>query len=255
MEDMTVRNTGAAAVRNRPAPQLQSPSQEPAVPETGKEPLPDMERLTAQAEEQSKSLYEMMKEAREKSEARKKLFKLSGNANYGNVPMMAYARLAKARTHADVNAAAGYARRNIFQLKAALRRDPDNADRIRAAIGQLQKAVSRAGKKRRDLDREGLAERRRTKAMEEDRRREAQRLRAELQRRRAMRSIRESGYLREAEIDNRFQLQMAMAREEYRLQAQSLPTAAPEVAARQYLAMAEPPAPAAPPAGGVDIQV
>ena len=149
-------------------------------------------------------------------------------------------KLARARTPGEITAASGYARRKIVQLQSALRSDPDNKERIQAAIRQLQKAVRRAGKKQRDIQGEKLAESRRKKALEEKNRRKAAQLRQELTRTRALRSIRESGYIREAEMDNRTQEHLSAARLELRTQLQELTAATAGVsaaaAAHQYAA-------------------
>lgn len=171
---------------------------------------------------ESKSVYEMMRDAREKAEARREQFQLPKNTRYGDAPMMAYAKLARARTPSEVTAASGFARRKIVQLQSALRSDPDNKERIQAAIRQLQKAVNRAGRKQKDIQREKLTEARRKKAVEEKNRRKALQTRQELSRTRALRSIRESGYIREAEMDNRTQEQLSAARLELRTQLQEL---------------------------------
>ena len=107
---------------------------------------------------------------------------------------------------------------------------------------QLQKAVRRGEKKKRDLDREAVLERRQKRASEE----EAARERQELRRRRAQRAIRESGYLREAEIDKRQNAQLTATRLELREQAQALGAAASrslDSAIEQYAAQAAPEAP------------
>ena len=118
--------------------------------------------VAAKAREKADSgpdLYEMMRDAREKASAvREKFQELKPKPRHGDAPIEAYARLARAKRPAEVSAAAGYARRQIARLKAAKRTDPDNAQRIQAAIGQLQKAVTRAGKKSRELDREKVAQ-------------------------------------------------------------------------------------------------
>ena len=132
--------------------------------------------------------------------------------------------------------------------------DSDNSERIKAAIRQLQKAVGRARKKGRDLDREKLLQTRQKRAQKEQERRKATRLNQELNRKKTMRVIRESGYLREAEIDNRLQAQLAQTRLELRAQAEKLAErAAPsvEAAVQQYAAAA---APAAAPTASVDVQ-
>lgn len=207
-------------------------------------------------QQESKSIHEMIQQAREKAEQRREQLKLPKNTRYGDGPMEAYARLARARNAAQVNAAAGFARRRIAQLRAALRQDPDNGPQIKAAIGQLQKAVGRAGKKKRDLDQEKITETRRRKAQAQQRQREAQRLKLENHRRQALRTIRESGYIREAEIDSRMQQHMAAVRMELQRQAQDLANALPQgrplpaVQAGQYAA---PAAVEAPPAQ-IDVQ-
>lgn len=205
-------------------------------------------------QDRSPDLYEMMRDAREQAEAVREKFKgLKGNPRYGDAPMEAYARLARAKRPSEVTAAAGYARRQIARLKAAKQTDPDNAKRIQAAINQLQKAVTRAGKKSRELDRERLDKARQEKLAREKKSREAQRQRLELRRKQAARVIRESGYIREAEIDNRMQSQLSATRMELQKQAQDLAASlqpSAEAVARQYAAGSAPEAPA----GDLDLQ-
>lgn len=215
-----------------------------------------------ETEDTSLTIYEMMRDAREKAQAtRDKFNAIKPKPRYGDAPMEAYSRLARARRPAEVNAAAGYARRQIARLKAAKQTDPDNAKRIQAAINQLQKAVQRAGKKNRELDREKLAQDRQKKLMQEKRTREARRQRQELLRKQAMRRIRESGYLREAEVDNRMQSQIAAVDMELREQAQKLAASiqpSMESVARQYAAdsaaMALPEEAPAAPGGEINLQ-
>ena len=172
----------------------------PGAPETPERE--DVCTLLPPQEGEEEELTERMRDARERIEAHKKSLetfrKSTRNTRYSDAPMEAYARLARAKTSGQVSAASGYARRRLAQLKAALRQDGDNGPSIRGAINQLQKAVSRAEKKKRELAREELLEKRRARSREK--RRQAQRLRHELQRRRTQRILRESGYLREAEI-------------------------------------------------------
>ncbi len=201
-----------------------------------------------------KSLAEMMKDAQEKIQANKDRLKISKNpSRYGDAPIEAYSRLSRARTASQVNAAAGYARRQILQLKAAKRKDPDNAKQIQAAINQLQKAVNRSGKKKRELEQERLEEKRQARLREEKRSEAAQRQQAELNRKRSLRKVRESGYVREAAVDKRVQGQLAATRTELRNQAQALSAALqpPAGAAEQYAA---PAVDAAPSGGAIDVQ-
>lgn len=211
---------------------------------------------SVQQKREQETVTEMIRQSREKIEAHRKNLdkfqKETRNTNYGDAALEAYSRLGRAKNRSQVNAASGYARRRMAQLRAALRTDPDNAPAIRGAINQLQKAVRRGEKKKRDLDREAVLERRQKRASEE----EAARERQELRRRRAQRAIRESGYLREAEIDKRQNAQLTATRLELREQAQALGAAASrslDSAIEQYAAQAAPEAPA-PSGGELDVQ-
>lgn len=189
--------------------------------------------LLDHAQEESKSLAEMIKDAQEKAEAHRNALKMPKNSTrYGDAPLEAYARLARARSAAEVNAASGYARRRIAQFKSSLRLDSENAAKIKAAISQLQKAVNRGEKKKRELSREKLEERRKARSKEEQ-----QRLNQELRLRKAQRMIRESGYLREAEISNRLAAHLTATQMELRQQAQSISAvtaATVDAAVQQY---------------------
>ena len=199
-------------------------------------------------EESQTTLVEMMKEAREKAEKRKEQLKLPKNSQrYGDAAMLAYSKLARARSLGEVDAASGYARRQIAQLRAAKGSDSDNAQRIQAAINQLQKAVNRAGRKKREISQEKLAAKRQARLEKEKRTREAKRLRHQLRNRQAMRIIRESGYLREAEVDNRLQDQLQASRMEMHRQMEELSDrtqTAVDAAVQQYAAASAQPAPA-----------
>ena len=205
--------------------------------------------LTDALKEQQESrpdLSELMKEAREKAAEREKMFKLPQNSRrYGDTAMIAYSKLARARSLGEVDAASGYARRQIAQLRAAKGRDSDNAERIQAAINQLQKAVNRAGRKKRELSQERLDAKRQARLERERRLREAKRLRHQLKNRQMMRAFRESGYLQEADTDNRLQDQLAVSRQEMRQQMDQLAGStrtAVDAAVRQYAAAsAQPP--------------
>ena len=158
--------------------------------------------------------------------------------------------------------AAGYARRRIAQLRAALRTDSENTEEIKAALRQLEKAVSRAGKKKQDLQKEELKEARRERLIEDEERERAQRLNQELRRAKMLRFLRERSYMHEAVIDGQQQKMLSATRNELRQQAQALQGAlgpSPEYAAQQYAAASASEAAgggeAAPAAPGVDMQV
>ena len=180
-------------------------------------------RSMQKREEHASSLPEMIRDAREKADEQREKFKLAKTApRYGDAPLEAYARISRARTPSQAGSAAGYARRRLVQLQAAQRSDPDHADQIRAAIGQLKKAVTRAGKKKLEISREELEKARRKRMLREHKRREAQRIKQELQKSQAMRAIRESGYLRETEISNRQADQLTATKMELKAQAEQL---------------------------------
>ena len=223
-------------------------------------PVPESSSQTAASQNSPRperpSLYEMIQDAREKADAARDRYTVKSPVRYGDAPIEAYARLSRARTQAQVTSAAGYARRRILQLQSALRQDDgENAQQIKAAITQLRKAVSRAGKKKRNLAQEQLSERRRKKAEEAKQRQKAQRLRQELNKTRALRFIRENGYIHEAVIDSRLQSQLAATRLELRNQAQQLSAAAApslDAAVQGYAAAA--PEAAAPDGGAICAQ-
>lgn len=194
--------------------------------------------LLSQGEEEAKTLVEMIQEAQERAEAQREALKLPKNSTrYGDAPLEAYARLARARSTAQVNSATGYARRRLAQFKTALHTDSENSARIKAAISQLQKAVNRGAKKKRDLTREQQEAKRKAQSEEEE-----QRKQLELRRRQAQRTIREAGYLREAHISDQLATQITVTQMELRQQAQSMaapPTASYlDAATQQYVATA-----------------
>lgn len=238
MDEIAVQ--AAAASQQNGWNQEQAPVEGAAAQEGGE--AETVRTLPDHAEEESKSLAEMIKDAQEKAEAHRNALKMpKNNVRYGDAPLEAYARLARARSAAEVNSASGYARRRIAQFKSSLRVDSENAAKIKAAISQLQKAVNRGEKKKRELNREKLEERRKARSEEAE-----QRMKQELRRRRAQRAIRESGYLREAEIDKRQNAQLTATRLELREQAQALGAAASrslDSAIEQYAAQAAPEAP------------
>lgn len=196
--------------------------------------------LETAADKDSQTIREMIKEAKEKADRhREQLEKIKTKPSYGDKPLEAYARLARAKSKSQVSLAAGFARRQIAQLRAALRTDSENAEEIKAALRQLEKAVSRAGKKQKDIQKEEITESRRKRLEKEKERERAQRLNAELRRARMMRAFRENGYIHEAVVDGQQQKMLTATRNELREQAQALSgavAASAEYAAQQYTA-------------------
>lgn len=227
MEEISVA-AAAAAQPVWPADQPLEPSEEAG----------GMQSALDQMDEDSKTLAEMIKEAQERTDAHREALKRmpKGNAHYVDAPLEAYARLARAKTASQVDAASGFARRRIAQLRGSLHLDSENATKIKSAINQLQKAVNRGAKKKRDLNREQMIKLRKARSKEAERRRDL-----ELVRRRTQRMIRESGYLREADIAGRLAAQLTETQMELRSQAQSLAAAnatSLETAVQQYAAEA-----------------
>jgi len=74
-----------------------------------------MQSALDQMDEDSKTLAEMIKEAQERTDAHREALKRmpKGNAHYVDAPLEAYARLARAKTASQVDAASGFARRRI----------------------------------------------------------------------------------------------------------------------------------------------
>lgn len=247
MKDMSV-NGVAAAQQNWSREQQQQAEAAPPAEGAGE----DLSAARSRQEE-GRDLLEMIRDAQEKAEAQREAMKLpKSSTRYGDAPLEAYARLARARSRMEVSAASGYARRRLAQFKTALRTDSDNAAKIKAAINQLQKAVNRGERKKRELDREHLTEVRRKRAAKEDLKEKERRLRQELLRRKSQRIIRESGYMREAEISDRLASQLTATQMELRQQAQDLAAATSaslEAAVQQYAAAAEP-VPSAPAEAG-----
>lgn len=197
-----------------------------------------MQSALDRMDEDSKTLAEMIKEAQERTDAHREALKRmpKGNARYVDAPLEAYARLARAKTASQVDAASGFARRRIAQLRGTLHLDSENAAKIKSAINQLQKAVNRGAKKKRDLNREQMIKLRKVRSQEAERRRDL-----ELARRRTQRMIREGGYMREADIAGRLATQLTETQMELRSQAQSLAAAnvtSLETAVQQYAAEA-----------------
>ncbi len=227
MEEISVA-AAAAAQPVWPTDQPLEPSEEAG----------GMQSTLDQMDEDSKTLAEMIKEAQERTDAHREALKRmpKGNAHYVDAPLEAYARLARAKTASQVDAASGFARRRIAQLRGSLHLDSENTARIKSAINQLQKAVNRGAKKKRDLNREQMIKLRKARSKEAERRRDL-----ELVRRRTQRMIRESGYLREADIAGRLAAQLTETQMELRSQAQSLAAAnatSLETAVQQYAAEA-----------------
>lgn len=238
MKDIAIQGAAHAAAQQSASREAPVEAETEAAAPVEKDEEGGFSSLLSQGEEEAKTLVEMIQEAQEKAEAQREALKLPKNSTrYGDAPLEAYARLARARSTAQVNSATGYARRRLAQFKTALHTDSENSARIKAAISQLQKAVNRGAKKKRDLTREQQEAKRKAQSEEEE-----QRKQLELRRRQAQRTIREAGYLREAHISDQLATQITVTQMELRQQAQSMaapPTASYlDAATQQYVATA-----------------
>ena len=209
---------------------------QPGAEQQAEQPSEMLDQLRQEQGDTSRSLREMIREGQEKAKAQRDALQIPKNTRYGDAPLEAYARLARAKTKMQVNSATGFARQKIAQLKSSLRTDSGNAIRIKGSIRQLEKAISRGEKKKRELDRERLAGLRKSRSEEQKKREEL-----ELRRRRTQRMIREAGYMREAEVSDRQATQLTATQMVLRQQAQYLAertAASAEAAAQQYTATA-----------------
>lgn len=163
------------------------------------------ERLSsalARSDSEVQNILDQMEEARKKAQEMREKLKLPKNGTrYGLAAVEAYARLARARSQSQVSSAAGYARRQLGQMQTALRQDPENAGRIRAAIRQLQSAVTHASRKKRELEQERIDSARRARAKKERRPGKAKRIENEMRRKQEVRRVRDSGYVQNAVIN------------------------------------------------------
>lgn len=182
-----------------------------------------MKSMLSQANDEAKSLMDMMEDARKKAQETRDKLKLPKNSSrYGLAAVEAFARLSRARSQAQVSSAAGYARRQLGQMQTALRQDPDNAGRIRAAIRQLQSAVTRASRKKRELEQDRIDSARSARAKKEKKPGKAKRIENELRRKQAVRKICDESYVNNAVIDMVQQEHIEQARAEQRAQLERI---------------------------------
>ena len=194
MKDMTIHGAAqAAAQQAKGRDQQPEADTELFAPVEAGEEVDMFSGLFARGEEEAKTLVEMIQDAQEKASAQREALKLpKSSTSYGDAPLEAYARLTRAKSAAQVNSATGYARRRLAQFKTALHTDSENSAKIKAAINQLQKAINRGEKKKRELNRERLTEIRRANAAKMKEKEKEQLLAQELRRRKAQRMVRES---------------------------------------------------------------
>lgn len=231
-----------AKAREEAQQSADAPGLAQALEEAQKQAQETQEALLAKLSERDdeiKTLAEMMKEAKEQAEKIRKQFELpKNNSRYSLAAVEAYARLSRARSQTDVSAAASYARRQLAQCKTALRQGGGDTQRIQAAVRQLESAITRASRKKRELEDERLMEKRRAKAERQRDRQKAARLKYQLRRTKTLRALRESSYVSGAVMDGMQQAQMARQRAEQQLAAEraGIRPASADAVAQHYMA-------------------
>ena len=124
MKDIAIQGAAHAAAQQSASREAPVEAETEAAAPVEKDEEGGFSSLLSQGEEEAKTLVEMIQEAQEKAEAQREALKLPKNSTrYGDAPLEAYARLARARSTAQVNSATGYARRRLAQFKTALHTD------------------------------------------------------------------------------------------------------------------------------------
>lgn len=151
-------------------------------------------------EDEYKSLIEMMEEMRKQAEARKERSCIRiGGAVYHS-PTLAFNQLARATTVPGVKQAMALAEQNICTLKLAMALGPEREkSKIRATIAALQKVVIRGSGKIKDLNEEDDLRYRQKRAEQERMARRAEQIKYELNKKQAVRRVRECAQIMEGQ--------------------------------------------------------
>lgn len=145
------------------------------------------------------SYFEAMKKMQEQIDKLQNKFKVMNSNSALNAPVEIYSKLAKARSVAEVKSVASAARFKINKLKSMLRDcEDDEKIKINAAIRQLEKAITRSYRKVRDLSQENNLANERITAEINDKKSLVHQKKNELNRRRAIRHVRERAQIDEA---------------------------------------------------------
>jgi len=145
------------------------------------------------------SLLESMKKMQEQVDEIKNKFKVMNTNSAFNAPIDIYSKLARARSIPEVKSVVSTARFKISKLKSMLRDCEDGEkSKIKAAIRQLEKAITRSYRKVRDLSQEKNLAQEKTTAEINEKKKLAEHKNNELHRRRAIRYIRERAQMDEA---------------------------------------------------------
>ncbi len=145
------------------------------------------------------SFIDPIKMLQQQGEELKNKFKTMKKNSSFNAPIEVYSKLSRAKSKPEVMNVVSTARANISKLKTMLRDCEDNEKmKIKAMIKQLEKAITRSYRKIRDLsNEESLSQEKRSAEIKEKKRLAAHK-NDELNRRRAIRRIRERAQIDEA---------------------------------------------------------
>lgn len=149
--------------------------------------------------ESNDNIIDMMKKMQQEMDDLKNKFKIINTNSAFNAPMEVYSKLARAKNTAEVKVVASAARFKITRLKSMLR-DCEDADKrkIKAAIRQLDKAITRAYRKVQDLSKEDNLNQEGLNAKRRNEKKLAEYKESELQKRIVVRKIRERAQISEA---------------------------------------------------------
>lgn len=153
----------------------------------------------ASAKSLQSDLLDPIKEVEKQGEELKRKLKTMKKSSNFKIPMDVYSKLANARNKSEVMSVVSIARSNIAKLRNLLRDNSESEKiKIRATIRQLEKAITRSYRKIKDLSNEENLSSERKKAKIKEKERLAQHKNEELNRRRAIRRIREKAQIDEA---------------------------------------------------------
>lgn len=186
--------------------------------------VPEKEIPTVpQTENKPKTLFDWMQEAKEKAEKLKSKFKVSSSIY--STPMQIYSKLSRASSVQQVKNVSYTAGHKIYQLKVALSQaDSKDRDKIRAVLGQLQRAVVKARGKVRNLEEENRMKMRMRKAEKQDQMKKAQQISYLLKKKQAARRSREHALVNGSAVWSYY---MAEMERQKMLKEYERPTAAP----------------------------
>ena len=173
-------------------------------------------------------MLEAMKNMQQDIDDMKNKLKIMKSKSVFNAPVEVYSKLAQARTVTEVKGVISNTRYRISKLKSMLRSCEENEiKKIKAAINQMEKAITRSYRKIRDLSQEDNIRLEKNKAENTNENKKAEKKNRELEKRRAIRRIRESAQMDEAN-PLYYYPQMLLNRKKDNFDDKDIPTYVPE---------------------------